>query len=96
MLDAAHAEAPALLTALREGRIDGQTYTGECACLVGTIAKARGCDVHDIAGLKMDAKRPAERWFLAIRPEMPLSHPIVAITEKWIADWLGARTEKVG
>ena len=57
-------EVPGLIAALREGRVDGSTYQGECACLVGTIANIRHVDV-DL--LEKDSGRPAEQWFLMIR-----------------------------
>jgi uncharacterized protein YjbI with pentapeptide repeats len=58
------AEIPALLDALKSGRVDGSTYTGECACLVGTIANARHVDYRSI---EHDASRPCEQWFAMIR-----------------------------
>ena len=39
-----------------------------------------------------DADRPAERWFLAIRPgDTPTSSQIVAITVGWIDAWVAER-----
>ena len=64
ILVAAPLEVPGLITALKEGRVDGSTYSGECACLVGTIANVRGVSV---GGLEQDASRPAEEWFTPIR-----------------------------
>ena len=58
------AEVPGLIHAMREGRIDGSVYSGECACLVGTIANVRGVDPY---GLDHGPSRPAERWFMMIR-----------------------------
>ena len=63
LLTARH-EVPGVITALKEGRVDGSTYSGECACLVGTIANVRGVDVE---GLEQDSSRPAEQWFLMIK-----------------------------
>ena len=78
---------PALLTALREGRIDGSTYTGECACLCGTIANVRHVSVEKLDF--RDAERPAERWFLGIRPgDTPDNNQLAKITEGWINDFL--------
>jgi len=57
-------EVHALVSALREGRVDGSTYEGPCACLVGTIANARGVSHED---LDHSATNPAERWFMMIR-----------------------------
>ena len=88
VLDSAPAEVPALLCALQEGRVDGSSYQGECSCLVGTIATARGVNFDDIPGLRPDSNRPAERWFLAIRPEMSGNNPIVAKTIEWVGEWL--------
>ena len=56
-------EIPALIAALENGRVNGSAYTGECACLVGTIANARGVNVKN---LEKDSSRPAERWFMMI------------------------------
>ena len=57
------AEVPALVTALREGRVDGSQYHGDCACLVGTIANAKSIDYRNI---EHNCDNPAERWFMMI------------------------------
>ena len=88
ILDAAPAEVPGLLTALREGRIDGSVYDGPCACLVGTIAKVRGCEYTELDGITPNGDRPAERWFMSIRPgDTPEKSRIAKITEEWIVAW---------
>ena len=91
VLSAAPQEVDAVLRALREGRVDGSVYEGECACLVGTIANARGCGYGEMPGLRPDAARPVERWFLAIRPGLPAEHPVVALTIGWIEEWQAAQ-----
>jgi hypothetical protein len=63
ILHTAQAEIPALILALKDGRVNGSTYEGECACLVGTIANVRGVSYST---LETDASRPAERWFMMI------------------------------
>jgi hypothetical protein len=52
---------------LRAGDVDGSTYGRDnaCACLVGTIARARGLPGED---LDHSSDRPAERWFMMIHP----------------------------
>jgi hypothetical protein len=85
----AEPEIPALVAALTEGRVNGSAYSGECACLVGTIANARGCGYKT---LPHDGSRLIERWFLAIQRGTPVDHPVVAITLSWIAEYqAGAR-----
>ena len=82
----ARAEVPALLSALREGRVDGSTYTGECACLVGTIANVRKVAVET---LERDVSRPAERWFTGIRRgDTPATNQLAKIAEGWIVEFL--------
>jgi hypothetical protein len=89
VLDSAPQEVTGLLAALRAGKIDGSTYEGDCACLVGTIANVRGCSYKILAP---DHSRPAERWFLAIRTgDTPASSQIARITESWIQEWLAGR-----
>ena len=97
ILDAAAAEVPQLLAALRAGRIDGAAYRGECACLFGTIANTRGCDIRALgARMTPDTQRPAERWFLAIRPGgTPQTNPVAAITERWIVEWQADRAAAI-
>ena len=59
-------EVPALIAAIREGRVNGSQYEGECACLVGTLANARGQN-YALAFPDHSARNPAEQWFLMIK-----------------------------
>jgi Pentapeptide repeats (8 copies) len=56
-------EAAGVAQALRDGKVNGSTYEGECACLVGTIANVKHVSVTQ---LDKDSSRPAEQWFLMI------------------------------
>ena len=89
VLQAAPVEVPALLSALRDGRVDGSTYEGECACLVGTIGNARNCRYDAIPGLRPDSSRPAERFFLGIaKGDTPATNQVSSIAEEWAVEWL--------
>ena len=91
VLGAAPHEVEGLRAALQAGRINGSTYTGKCACLVGTIANIQHCGINDIPGLPPDSNRLAERWFLAIAPgDTPENHAVAKLTDEWIGDWLAA------
>lgn len=81
-------EAYAIREALMEGRVDGWAYTGECACLIGTIANARHCDFEEIPGLIPDSYRPAESFFYAIKPgDTPRNSPFAKLVIEWIDQW---------
>ena len=58
-------EAQHTLAKLKAGKVNGSTYgvANECACLVGTIAKAKGVSYET---LSHNGDRPAERWFMMI------------------------------
>lgn len=72
ILDQNPAEAAGVLRALERGDVDGQMYTGECSCLIGTIAKVRGCRLSaggfGLQTTEPDSYRPAEVWFMGIQP----------------------------
>ena len=91
VLDAAAAEVPALLAALRAGHINGSAYEGECSCLKGTIATARGVSYKTMQGpLAPNVKTPAEAWFLGIKKNYkPDNSQVASITEEWILEWQG-------
>jgi hypothetical protein len=96
VLDSAPAEAQAVRDALLTGKVDGSTYSGDCCCLVGTMANARGCYYRDMDGLRPDSSRAAERWFLAIRPGMTSeTSQIVRITVAWVDEWLAKASTSV-
>ncbi len=97
VLSSAPQEAAAVLSALRAGKVDGSTYQGECACLVGTIAKSRECDYQDLGALKPDSGRPAEQWFMLIRPgQTPGNHGPAKLAAQWVEEWIGAMTQAFG
>jgi hypothetical protein len=97
VLELAKAETPGLYKALLEGRIDGSQYEGECACLVGTIAKERKEKYNKLSiGLKPNDSRPSERLFLAIRKgDTPDNNPISAIVKDWMEAWMGSNGVEV-
>jgi hypothetical protein len=89
VLSASPAEAPGLLTAIREGRIDGSTYEGECACLVGTIEHVAGAPHNTLPLLKANSSRPAEMFFLSInRGDTPETNQFSQLAAAWIEDWV--------
>jgi hypothetical protein len=89
VLSSAPSEAPAVLAALREGKVDGSSYSGECACLVGTIANARACEYGAVPGLKPDARRPAEQWFMQIHPgDTPETKEAAKLAAEWVSEWI--------
>jgi hypothetical protein len=97
VLSSAPHEAAAVLAALRSGRADGSTYSGECACLVGTIAQARACNYMALGALKPNSSRYAEQWFMQIRPsQTPENHKPAALAAKWVSEWIDAMTAAFG
>ena len=90
MISQAPREVPALIEALKAGRVDGSTYSGECACLVGTIANARGINVDSSElGIPKDSSRPVERFFMAIRKgDTPETNPASKLALEWAETWL--------
>lgn len=92
VLDKSPNEVPGLLAALQAGKINGGSYGGDCACLLGTLANLRGCDHDEIPGLEPDPFRPAEDWFWHIRPgHTPSTNRYAAWAEAWIEAWLARK-----
>ncbi|GFP29034.1 hypothetical protein HKBW3S33_02450, partial [Candidatus Hakubella thermalkaliphila] len=63
------AELPALRELLIEGRIDGTQYEGECACLIGSLAKIGGGIAKVCKAIPFYEKglhNPGEQWFYQI------------------------------
>ena len=88
------AEVPVLISALKEGRVNGSTYQGKCACLVGTIANARGISFES---LEHDSYRPIERFFMSIKEgDTPESNQAAAIAVEWAESWLSSMEAAFG
>jgi uncharacterized protein YjbI with pentapeptide repeats len=95
VLSAAPSEVVGLRAAIAEGRIDGSTYEGACACLVGTLANVRHVRYDAMPALTPNSSRPIERFFLAIdkgdTPETSqFSKFALEWTDQWIANMLAA------
>ena len=89
ILSSAPKEVSGLISAIKEGRIDGSSYIGTCACLVGTIANIRVVDKNSILGLSPNPSRPAERFFLAINEgDTPETNQFSKLALEWCEDWL--------
>jgi hypothetical protein len=91
VLATAPTEAPAVLAALEAGTVDGSTYDGTCACLVGTMEHAaqNGLRFDVLAQIPRDASRPAEVFFQRIRPgDTPSNSPDAALASVWVREYL--------
>jgi uncharacterized protein YjbI with pentapeptide repeats len=74
-----------LKDALINGKVDGSTYEGECACLVGTIANVAKVNYKNLIGIKTDISRPIERFFLCIKKN---DTPETSQFSKLAVDWI--------
>jgi len=89
VLSSAPSEVPALIAALKAGRVDGTTYEGECACLVGTIANVRNMHYRGLDSLTPNPSRPAERFFLSInKGDTPETNQFSKLALEWSEQWL--------
>ena len=63
--------------------------SGDCACLVGTIANIRHKKYTELGnGLIPNSSRPAERWFMGIKKgDTPENNQISKITVEWIDEF---------
>ncbi|MDE2099531.1 MAG: pentapeptide repeat-containing protein [Patescibacteria group bacterium] len=81
-------EVDFLLKSLKEGKVDGSQYEGECACLVGTIAKARDCKYDTMPKLQPNSSRPSEQWFTQIKSgDTPANNKAAKMAYDWIREW---------
>jgi uncharacterized protein YjbI with pentapeptide repeats len=95
------AELDNLRGAIIAGRIDGSTYSGECACLAGTLAKAHfGNDVaydgNDIdlgvITFVADSGSPREQWFMLIGVgDTPETNQASKIALEWLDEAIAMR-----
>ena len=89
VLSGAPVEVAGLRQAIIDGRIDGSTYSGDCACLVGTIANLKKTDTDHLDFIKPNSNRPAERFFMLInRGDKPDTSKWSEIALKWVDQWL--------
>jgi hypothetical protein len=78
-------ELSTLRQRLVEGRIDGNTYEGVNANLLGTLANLRSEDYRDLSGITPDFYRSGEVWFLLIKVgDTQENSSLVDLTIQWI------------
>jgi hypothetical protein len=87
-----------LRDALIAGKVDGSTYSGECACLAGTLAHAKGIQNYNGESIKngctfkADAGSPRERFFLAIQEgDTPENNSACKIALDWTNEAIAMR-----
>ena len=78
-----------------EGKIDGSTYDGDCACLSGTLVNScflnknntKSEVLESIISVR-DSGRPIEKFFLAIKPgDTPENNAASKIALEWINEF---------
>lgn len=88
-------EVSGLYKAVMDGRIDGSTYTGECACFVGTIANNMGVNRSEI-GISPDSESLTEKFFLAIaKGDTPENNPASLVIKDWLEEFMSQESIKI-
>lgn len=78
-----------LYKSLIDGKVDGSSYTGQCACFVGTLANATGVGYETF---QCNADSPTEKFFLAIRKgDTPVNNQVSAIVVEWVEEFMTAK-----
>ena len=81
-------EVPALRLALKNGKVDGSTYNGECGCLLATLATARGCRFDQIPGVIPNSERPSEEFYKLIHPgDTPETNWAADFAHRWAEEF---------
>jgi hypothetical protein len=83
-------EIPNLRQAFIDGKIDGSTYTGECACLAGTIANHMGLEFNALPnGFKADSDSPRESFAMGVsKGDTPETNQVSKLFVEWIDEAL--------
>ncbi len=89
-LKIAKGEVVGLYDYIIRGKINGQAYTGDCACFVGTIANLRHEGYENLSiPLKPESSSLTEKWFLAIyKGDTPQSNQVSLITSQWCEEFM--------
>ena len=87
-----------LRDAIKEGRINGSTYEGECSCLAGTLADAKGITQYDGTDITngltfhVDSSSPRERFFLSITTgDTPETNGASKLALEWTEEAIAIR-----
>jgi hypothetical protein len=93
-------ELEALRDALLAGQVNGSTYSGSCACLAGTLAKAHGISDYNGGNINLgnnivfhaNAESLRELFFTAIRPgDTPQKNSAARIALQWTEEAIAIR-----
>jgi hypothetical protein len=79
-------EVESLREHILAGKINGSMYSGECACLMGTIANIKNCEVDE---LERDHLSYIESWFTMIKEgDTPENNYASEMTLKWLDEFV--------
>jgi hypothetical protein len=82
-------EAQGLRDRIADGKIDGSTYTGECACLSGSLEAEAKIHNRIFNSDLRDSSRPIEKFFLAIKiGDKPSKSQFAKLALEWVDQWL--------
>jgi len=82
-------EVSELVNYIKEGKINGSCYSGECCCLMGTFAKIKNLSIEDNKFSIKDSSSPAEHWFTMIKPgDTPENNFASKMALEWIEEFL--------
>jgi hypothetical protein len=83
---------------IKAGKVNGSTYSGECACLAGTLAHAKGIECYTGEPIKngrtfiADSSSPRECFFLAIKEgDTPKNNVASKLALEWTEEAIAIR-----